>query len=57
MLKVITTSADKLSIAPEIEDVSDQKLLSLRLSMAPFYRLRRAARQRNSLNQYGLVNF
>ena len=24
-LKVITTSADKLSIAPEIEDVSDQK--------------------------------
>ena len=28
-LKVITTSQDKLSIAPEIEDVSDQKRIAV----------------------------
>jgi hypothetical protein len=28
-LKVITTSEDKLSIAPEIEDVSDQKRVAV----------------------------
>ena len=28
-LKVITTSQDKLSIAPEIEDVSDQKRVAV----------------------------
>ena len=28
-LKVITTSQDKLSIAPEVEDVSDQKRIAV----------------------------
>ena len=28
-LKVITTSQDKLSIAPEVEDVSDQKRVAI----------------------------
>ena len=28
-LKVITTSQDKLSIAPEVEDVSDQKRIAI----------------------------